>query len=63
MWYKCLVGHKMQYFVIIEKKSNARRVAKKKIKESKWGYGGLNFLYNFFFCAVNTTKYLGYMVD
>lgn len=55
MWYKCLVGHKMQYFVIIERKSNARRVVdkKKRIKESKWGYGGLNFLYFFLRCKHN----------
>lgn len=40
--------------------SNKKKI--KYIKESKWGYGGLNFLYIFlFFCAVNTTKYLGYM--
>lgn len=65
MWYKCLVGHKMQYFVIIEKKSNARRVAReKKNKRIKMGLWGVEFsIYNFFFCAVNTTKYLGYMVD
>lgn len=58
MWYKCLVGHKMQYFVIIERNPMHDGWSQKKyrIKESKWGYGGLNFLYNFFFLRCKHNK-------